>query len=348
MSGISALLALVLLPAAAPADDAAAARAAVAKSLPLLQEGAQSFRVRSEGKCISCHHQGLILPTVALARERGFPVAEDLERQEVGRVHFFYARRQPLYERALAGDPAARRLAERYGNYTVHAGYWLWALTAERVQPDEVTTTAVRWLAAKQLEDGRWDFEDAARAPMQAGAFTTTALAVFALQHYGPKADAEAIGRHVTRAKAWLLANQPRTTDDKVFRLWGLHWALADGEEQKKAVRQLLGEQRAEGGWAQQENMPSDAYATGLVLYALHRAGGVAVTDPAYRRGVEYLLKTQREDGSWFVKSHAIPSNPYFESGFPHGKSQFISYAGTCWATMALTLTVDRAGPKAG
>jgi hypothetical protein len=345
MPGVSALLALVLLPPAA-ADDAAAARAAVARSLPLLQEGARAFRVRSEGRCISCHHQGLILPTVALARERGFPIAEDLERQEVERVHGFYARRRALYERALAGDPAARRQVERYGNYTVHAGYWLWAMAAEKVPPDEVTTTAVRWLAAKQCDDGRWDFEDAARAPMQASPFTTTALAIFVLGHYGPKPDAVAMARHVARGRKWLLDHQRRTTDDKVFRLWGLHWARADAEEQKKAVRQLLQEQRTDGGWAQQDNMPGDAYATGLVLYALHRAGGVPVTDPAYRRGVEYLLRTQQPDGSWFVRSHAIPSNPYFESGFPHGKSQFISYAGTCWVTMALTLTVQRIGPK--
>ena len=32
----------------------------------------------------------------------------------------------------------------------------------------------------------------------------------------------------------------------------------------------------------------------------------------------------------------AIPLNGYLESGFPHGKHQFISFTGTCWATMAL------------
>jgi hypothetical protein len=42
------------------------------------------------------------------------------------------------------------------------------------------------------------------------------------------------------------------------------------------------------------------------------------------------------------VKTRAIPSNPYFESGFPHGKSQFISYAATCYAVMALAVA---AGP---
>jgi hypothetical protein len=40
-----------------------------------------------------------------------------------------------------------------------------------------------------------------------------------------------------------------------------------------------------------------------------------------------------------------MPVQPYFESGFPHGKSQFISSAATCWATMALTLTIARSVP---
>ncbi len=340
MRALAATFALLLLSPWTAADDAGAARRAIARSLPLLQEGAKTFRERSEGRCISCHHQGLLLPTVALARERGFRITEELERAEVERVHGFYLRRRALYERALT-DAAARRQADHYGNFTVHVGYWLWGLAAEKVPPDDVTATAARLLASKQLPDGHWDFDDAARAPMQASRCATTALAALALKHYGPKEYVERAGR----AREWLRTTPARTTDDQAFRLLGLHALTADAAELEKAVAALRDEQRPDGGWAQQANMPSDAYATGLVLFTLHRAGGVAVTDPAYQRGVAYLLKTQGADGSWFVKTHAIPSNPYFESGFPHGKSQFISYAGTCWATMALTLTVDRARP---
>ena len=73
-----------------------------------------------------------------------------------------------------------------------------------------------------------------------------------------------------------------------------------------------------------------------MVLVALHEAGNVAADDPIYQRGMKYLLETQEPDGSWLVHKRAVPVNAYFESGFPHGKFQFISYAGTCWATMAL------------
>jgi hypothetical protein len=44
-------------------------------------------------------------------------------------------------------------------------------------------------------------------------------------------------------------------------------------------------------------------------------------------------------DGSWFVRSRSLPVQPYFETGFPHGRSQFISCAATSWATAALGLT---------
>ena len=55
---------------------------------------------------------------------------------------------------------------------------------------------------------------------------------------------------------------------------------------------------------------------------------------------MQFLLKTQLADGSWFVRSRALPIQPHFESDFPYGKDQFISAAGTNWAAMALTYAV--------
>jgi hypothetical protein len=37
------------------------------------------------------------------------------------------------------------------------------------------------------------------------------------------------------------------------------------------------------------------------------------------------------------VRSRALPIQPHFEAGFPFGKDQFISAAGSNWAAMALT-----------
>ena len=50
-----------------------------------------------------------------------------------------------------------------------------------------------------------------------------------------------------------------------------------------------------------------------------------------------WLLKNQKPDGSWYVKTRSRPIQKYFESGFPHGQDQFISISATCWAVLALT-----------
>jgi hypothetical protein len=145
----------------------------------------------------------------------------------------------------------------------------------------------------------------------------------------------------VSRAADWLLKARPETTQDRAFQLLGLGWAgvKADNETIMKGVRDLLRGQRPDGGWPQLSTLASDAYATGQALVALRQAGGVLVTDPSFKRGAEFLLKTQLEDGSWYVQSRAIPIQPYFESGFPHGRDQWISAAASNWAVMALAFT---------
>ena len=82
------------------------------------------------------------------------------------------------------------------------------------------------------------------------------------------------------------------------------------------------------------------AYATGSALVALHEAGGLPTTDKVYQRGIAWLLKAQLADGSWLVKTRSKPIQKYFESGFPHGKDQFISMAGSAWAVTALALSL--------
>ena len=79
----------------------------------------------------------------------------------------------------------------------------------------------------------------------------------------------------------------------------------------RRGVRGLLAQQRPDGGWGQLPSLQSDAYATGQSLVALKEAGGLSATDPAYKRGIAFLLKTQLEDGSWYVRSRAIPFQPF-------------------------------------
>ena len=87
-----------------------------------------------------------------------------------------------------------------------------------------------------------------------------------------------------------------------------------------------------------EEIAATDAYATGLTIYALKESGS-EVPAPVLERASQYLRSTQRADGSWYVRSRSAKFQPYFESGFPYEHDQWISSMATGWATAALALS---------
>src|SRR4029079_9354030 len=123
--------------------------------------------------------------------------------------------------------------------------------------------------------------------------------------------------------------------EERAMQIFGLSWADAHQDVRAKRVHELTALQAADGGWGQTPYLPSDAYATGEALTAL-RTIGIPTTDSVIQRAVEFLLRTQAADGSWYVKSRAMKMQPYFESGFPYGHDQWISQSGTAWATIGL------------
>ena len=125
----------------------------------------------------------------------------------------------------------------------------------------------------------------------------------------------------------------------------GLGWGDEPSARLQPLIQSILAEQRADGGWAPLPTLESDAWSTGHTLYALHEVAGVVASHVAYRRGAEFLLRTQFEDGSWWVKNRTWPFQPHFNSQFPHGKDQWISAAGTAWAAAALLLTIEPTTP---
>ena len=75
----------------------------------------------------------------------------------------------------------------------------------------------------------------------------------------------------IGKAKVWLLANKPHSTEDRVFHLHGLVDGGLETKEIETARQRLLKEQQPDGSWAQLTDMPGDAYATATVLVALRR-----------------------------------------------------------------------------
>ena len=302
---------------------AASVRSAITRSLPLLQKADEQFLKKAA--CVSCHNNSLAAMTVSLARVRGIPVNETIARSQAKAINNYLHgwRDRALQGIGIPGD-----------NDTI--GYILVGLAAENYPADAATDAMARFLRYQQTEPGFW-MPLANRPPIEGDLVQATAITMMALAAYAPAVERDAYEAAIKRAAEWLKAQQPLTHEGRVFQLFGLDCADTDDATMQKFAKVLLSQQRSDGGWSQLPTLSSDAYATGQALVALAKTGVIQVNHPAYRRGVQYLMKTQFADGSWYVRTRAIPIQPHFEAGFPYGKDQFISAAATNWATMALT-----------
>ena len=300
-------------------------RVALDRALPLLQRNDEVF-LKKAG-CVSCHNNTLTAVTVATARKKGLRIDSQIAQHQLTTIGNYI---DAWRERALQGNGIP-------GDADT-VSYILWGLAAEGFPADAATDAMAIFLMRQQTADGSWRIF-AHRPPIESSDIEVTALSMRAIQVYAPRAGGgSASANAVKRAGAWLAQTSPRSTEDHALRLLGLSWAGAPQDVVRTSAGALIAAQRPDGGWSQLSTLSSDAYATGQALVALAESGALLTSDAAYRRGVNFLLRTQFADGSWFVKSRAIPLQPHFETGFPFGHDQFISAAGTNWAARALAL----------
>ena len=219
------------------------------------------------------------------------------------------------------------------------------ALDRVKLAAPERTRTAVdravRWTLGMQSRNGGWAAFDKDNAK--------TFIAKIPFADFGetldpPSADVTAhilemmgqlgYGRDdpaVRKALDYLLQEQEE--DGSWFGRWGVNHVYGTGavlpalqalgydmesEPIKRAVRWTLDHQNADGGWGEtcasyvdgsyRGRGPSTPSQSAWALLALLAAG--EVESPAVRRGIQHLLTTQLEDGTW--------DEPYFTgTGFP-------------------------------
>ncbi len=323
---------IILVAQTVNADDGPssnAIKAAVAKSLPLLEKGAKGS-IEQRKQCFNCHNQGLPIMALTTARSRGFEIDTDHLQTQLQFTADFLTRNKEKY-----------REGNGQGGQVDTAGYALWTLDNGGWKPDETTAAVAEYFLLRQKESEHYRPESR-RPPSEQSLFTSSYVALRGLKVFGVLDQKERIDARVSQIREWLLKTKPEDTEDRVFRLRALQLIDAPEADVRQAAHDLQQTQRDDGGWSQLTDMDSDAYATGSVLVALHQAGGMPTDDPAYRKGLSYLLATQKEDGSWHVKSRSKPFQTYFESGYPHGKDQFISCAAAGWSTTALALALPK------
>ena len=311
-------------PAAGGVTDA---RASLASSLTRLMEVAPKFR--DQATCISCHHNALPALAAAAARKKGIAVDEARARKNLEDIRTFFTSAVP---RMMLGDPAV-------GGEAITTGYGEMALLAEGHPLDTTTAAMTHWLMARQMPDGRWLGNGLNRPPSEYSLITHTAIAAGGLKAYPLPGRRTEMAESLRRAREWLLAAEATSAEERGMRLMGLVWTDTPRARVNAAIKDVRDRQESNGGWSQFGRTAPDSYATGLSLYALH-AAGVPATDDSYRKGVTFLLSTQYPDGTWLVRTHSFPVQRYFESGFPYGRHQWISTAGTSWASLAIAQTL--------
>lgn len=312
----------------------AGADVTAAETLRLMLSSADvSFKTSG---CATCHHHTLTLIAAAAAQRKGIAVPKEGVDKAMGQM---MAMMKPMYPVLLEGSDVVP-------DATVSLGYIAEALAAHQVPVSPLTAAATHNVMLKQQADGRW-VGWAPRAPLEGGDIQATALAIRTMRLYPIAGRQGEITRRVAMAGKWLRRARPATTEDRIMRMMGLEWSGIDENETRDAMRELIATQRREGGWSQLPSLNADAYATAKAtasLQQVYRAHPGWQADMfAVQRGLAWLAKHRLAGGTWQVTTRAFPFQPLKDSGFPHGRDQWISAAATGWATLALV----EAGPSA-
>jgi hypothetical protein len=260
----------------------------------------------------------------AIAREKDIPVSDSLTEYRVRAT-----------ERSLAeeGNP---NLIDDFLPVNLAQPYFLLALHADGYKPNFLTDFSVDYLMSQARPEGRFQSETG-RIPLESGEIHLTALAIRAIQLYAAPAKTGKVNLLTQRTRKWLENSHPEQQQELAFQLLGMHWCGSTSEKKEKTASILLSMQNADGGWAQIPTLGSDAYATGETLYALYESGMLKPEDPAYQKGIDYLLATQDSDGAWIVMTRSFPIQPFFTTDFPpNDENQYISAAASNWSVMAL------------
>jgi N-acyl-D-amino-acid deacylase len=316
---------ILVVASAARSESPDPVRVAIERGLKRLDQGSASYVTHRQ--CFSCHHQALTIAALKSAQKRGITIDPGRLKQQLDFTLATFSNRK---DRLIKG--------EGVGGASGTVAYTLFTLEAGGHAPDETTAALVEFLLKTQRGNGAWP-ASSNRPPSEGSTFVVNALALRALKVFGAAGD-QRVDTAFEKGRDWLLKNRPVTTEDKWAHLRGLVEAGADPKRIDEARDALLKEQRPDGSWSQLPDRDGDAYATGAVLMALRRAG-VKADSPAYCKGVAFLVDTQRTDGAWIVETRSKPIQLYFDNGDPGGRSQFISFAATGWAVLALLETVE-------
>jgi antitoxin (DNA-binding transcriptional repressor) of toxin-antitoxin stability system len=304
-----------------PSDEAV--RATIERSLPFIQ--AEGQRWIDEKKCVTCHQVPFMVWSLNAAAERGI-ILDEQQRADCAAWAIDWknmATKEDLEkgeELTLArhNDPVAQLLLAQLASGRAMNEKWP-VMFAER-------------LAAGQQEDGSWKAGGqlpSQKRPERETQEVTTMWSLVALQSYGPLDESRR--ERFAKAREWLSGQ----TEAESTEWWAVRLILERGSgnvaEADRSREAILKSQQNDGGWGWLVADESDAFGTGVALYALAH-DGLAADHPAVAGGRRFLVSAQQKVGSWPVK------------GTKKAKAKQIeptaTYWGTCWAVIGLAETL--------
>jgi tRNA A-37 threonylcarbamoyl transferase component Bud32 len=319
-----------MAPRAAPTPQQV--RQAIDRSLAFLEKDAAKWR--KERKCATCHHGTMTVWVLCEAKSRGYAVTaeavadaaqwtserlKDVEKPRDKRPGWSMVSTPAVYlavmalavpkqEAVSAAD--LKRIAGHLLRHREADGSWAWSLAPAQNRPPPV-------------------FESDE---------VVTLLAYLALGPHVPAdpSDSSPARAGRERAAAWLRKHKTSgSTQATAIRLFRDVRAGQSPQEIEAGIARLLSLQKPDGGWGQDRDLPSDAYATGQALYFLSLAG-VKPGRAEVQRAVALLVTSQRPDGSWPMTSRAHPGEKPMTNPVP------ITYFGSAWAALGLLRSVAR------
>ena len=159
--------------AASEGVDTAKLRAAVQKSIDLLQKCGPIFV--KNGACTSCHHQSLPAMAISVARQGGFRINEVIAKEQLQASAALLNARRELYLQAIDAGGGADTIS-----------YSLLGMAAEKYSPNALTDAMVYYLKATQASDGHWR-TTSHRPPLEYSDISATAASLRAIQLYAPE-----------------------------------------------------------------------------------------------------------------------------------------------------------------
>lgn len=281
---LAALLSLSLS-SAATADELPQARDAIQRGLAYVAKDGAAWI--AERKCVSCHQVPSMLWSLNDARARGFEV-DTGKLEESSDFAFKFCAESKTKEGELNG----------HGMSTV-AQILLGRDRAADGRHAKHLATLTELVVKLQEPDGYWTRGgQPQRRPEAESSQVTTLWMTLAIQSMAEPQPELLAARD--RALQWLATATPKQAQSTEW--WVARYLVAREFEQtaeaERVLKELLARQHDDGGWGWLSDEASDAFGTGLALYALHYAGRAA-DDPVVYKARAFLLSTQRDDGSW-------------------------------------------------